>query len=144
VPYAHIRDVAVAQGADVHLRADAPVIALDHTGAICGIRFHERSMAPLRLPPDTVEPFYRALVLFARRVLDDEFAYRHRLAAGEAIVYDNHRVLHGRTAIDGERGRRHLRLCTVDRDQVHSRLRRLRAIHRPDAVSAWLPAGSAS
>lgn len=142
VPYVHRRGRTVEQGSDVHLRAEAPVVALDASGAVCGIRFHERSMAPLRLPPDEVEPYYVALRRFARSVLGGEFEYRRKLAAGEAVVYDNQRVLHGRTAIANERGRRHLRLCTIDRDQAHSRLRRLRETHRPGTEALPLPAGN--
>ncbi|MFK8025640.1 MAG: TauD/TfdA family dioxygenase [Ilumatobacter sp.] len=142
IPYLHVRDQAVEQGAEVHLRADAPVIRLDASGRVCGIRFHERSMAPLALPVDEMDAVYRALMRFARAARGDEFAYHRRLAAGEAIVYDNQRVMHGRSAISGTTGRRHLRLCTIDRDQVHSRLRRLRAVHRPGTEHGHLPAGN--
>lgn len=142
IPYVHRRDADVDQGDAVYLRAEAPVIALDPTGEVCGIRFHERSMAPLDLPADDVEDVYRALMLFARAALGDEFVYRRRLSAGEAIVYDNQRVMHGRTAIVGGTDRRHLRLCTIDRDQVHSRVRRLRARFAPAGVDAPLPAGN--
>ncbi len=142
IPYVHRRDADVDQGAAIHLRAEAPVIALDASGDVCGIRFHERSMAPLGVTGAEAEPIYRALRAFARRVLGDEFAYRRRLAAGEALVYDNQRVLHGRAAITGGEARRHLRLCTIDRDQAHSRLRRLRARFRPGTESDPLPVGN--
>lgn len=142
LPYVHVRSDVVDQGADVHLRAEAPVICLDSNGHVCGIRFHERSMAPLALPPDDLDSTYRALMRFAREALSNRFAYRRRLAAGEAIVYDNQRVLHGRSAITGTTNRRHLRLCTIDRDQVHSRLRRLRTAHRPGTETGYLPAGN--
>ncbi|MEM1332283.1 MAG: TauD/TfdA family dioxygenase [Actinomycetota bacterium] len=144
VPYVHQRARSVDQGAAVDLRAAAPIVSLDHAGHICGIRFHERSMAPLRLDPDLVDAFYRALMQFSRRALSAEFSYGRRLAAGEAIVYDNQRVLHGRSTITGANGRRHLRLCTVDRDQVHSRLRRLSAEFDPSNTDAPMTAGSAS
>ncbi|WP_040491141.1 TauD/TfdA family dioxygenase [Ilumatobacter nonamiensis] len=143
VPYEHRRRDAVHQGDAIHLRAEAPVIALDAAGSVCGIRFHERAMAPLRLSADVADRFYRALIRFARAVRSGEFTFTHHLRAGEAIVYDNQRVLHGRTEIAGP-ARRHLRLCTVDRDQVHSRLRLLRERHAPGTESAPLPAGNLS
>ena len=142
IPYVHRREQSVEQGAAVHLRAAGPIISLDVDGAICGIRFHERSMAPLRLEPDLVDDVYRALTLFSRLVRSGEFAYEHRLGAGEAFVYDNQRVLHGRTAISGSRSRRHVRLCTVDRDQVHSRLRQLRETYAPGTEHGPLAAGT--
>ncbi|MEM8747019.1 MAG: TauD/TfdA family dioxygenase [Actinomycetota bacterium] len=144
VPYVHRRDRSVEQGAAVDLRAAAPVISLDRGGHVCGVRFHERSMAPLQLDADLVDAFYRALMLFSRRALSSDFSYQRRLSAGEAIVYDNQRVLHGRSAITGASGRRHLRLCTVDRDQVHSRLRRLCVEFDPQRTDQSLAAGSAS
>lgn len=144
VPYVHRRDASVEQGAAVHLRAAGPVISTDATGSVCGIRFHERSMAPLRLAADEADAFYRALMLFSRHVNGDRFCVRRRLAAGEAVVYDNQRVLHGRSAITGVEGRRHLRLCTVDRDQVHSRYRQLCERYAPGTECRPLPAGSGS
>lgn len=143
VPYEHRRAAAVQQGAAIHLRAEAPVIAVDSGGSVCGVRFHERSMATLQLSPETTERFYRALMIFARAVRSGRFTFTHRLRSGEAIVYDNQRVLHGRTEIVGET-RRHLRLCTIDRDQVHSRLRILRERHAPGTECEPLPAGSLS
>lgn len=144
VPYVHRRHEAVEQGLDVHLSAEAPVVALDARGRVCGIRFHERSMATMRMTADDAEQFYRAFAQFARLVRSDRFAYHRHLEAGEAIVYDNQRVLHGRTAISDSRTRRHLRLCTVDRDQVHSRVRRLREQYAPGNERLPLAAGSLS
>ncbi|MEM9039036.1 MAG: TauD/TfdA family dioxygenase [Actinomycetota bacterium] len=144
VPYVHRRAQSVDQGAAVDLRAAAPVISLDRGGHVCGVRFHERSMAPLQLDAELVDAFYRALMLFSRRALSSEFSYERRLVAGEALVYDNQRVLHGRSEITGTSGRRHLRLCTIDRDQVHSKLRRLCVEFDPQRADQPLAAGSAS
>lgn len=144
VPYVHRRRQAATQGAPVHLWAEAPVIALDRNGRVCGIRFHERSMAPLRLPAVECDRFYRALARFVRGVQSGRFTYRRRLEAGEAIIYDNQRVLHGREAIVDGSSRRHLRLCTIDRDQLHSRLRILRGRHAAGTEFRSLPAGNLS
>ena len=144
VPFEHRRSEAVEQGGDVHLRAEAPIIALDANRRVCGVRFHERSMATLSLDAELAERFYPALMRFSEAVLGDEFAWRRHLAAGEAIVYDNQRVLHGRSGFEGAQTRRHLRLCTIDRDQVHSRLRRLRERYSSGTESAPLPAGNLS
>ncbi len=142
VPFVHRRDQSVEQGADVHLFAEAPIIATDASGAPCGIRFHERSMDCLRIDADVADRFYPALAAFSRAARGGEFEIRRRLASGDVLVYDNQRVLHGRTAFDGAQSRRHLRLCTVDRDQVHSRLRRLRAVFAPGTEYGSLTAGN--
>ena len=144
VPFAHRRDESVEQGAEVHLYAEAPIIAADSSGAPCGIRFHERSMDCLRLDADLADRFYPALIRFSRAVRGGEFEVRRHLTAGDVLVYDNQRVLHGRTAFDGAQSRRHIRLCTVDRDQVHSRLRRLRAVFAPGTEYGPLTAGTSA
>jgi len=144
VPWVRHRTDSVAQGDAVHLIAHAPVIAVDRDGAVCGVRFHERSMGTLDIAPDLVDAYYRALIEFTVRIRSSHFQLEHGLRTGEAIVFDNQRVLHGRTAFDGDPGRRHLRLCTVDRDQVHSSLRLLRADYAPETERDKLPVGNLS
>jgi gamma-butyrobetaine dioxygenase len=144
VPWVRHRTKSVDQGAAVHLVAHAPVIAVDRHGGLCGIRFHERSMGSLDIDPDLTHGYYRALIEFTSRIRSPAFQWEHGLAPGEAIVFDNQRVLHGRTGFDGDPGRRHLRLCTVDRDQVHSTLRLLRAELDPDREHDELPSGNLS
>lgn len=144
VPFVRHRSESVEQGDDVHLIAHAPVVSLDRDHEIVGIRFHERSMAPLDVDPSQVGAYYRALIAFAKEVNDPGRAVQFRLEPGQAVVYDNQRVLHGRTAFGSNHGRRHLRLCTIDRDQFHSRLRRLREDHERPGVLERLPSGSTS
>jgi len=144
VPFVRHRNDAVDQGEDVHLLAHAPVISLDRDGEVQGIRFHERSMGTLDLPAAQTGDYYRALRTFALAVTDSANTAVFRLQPGQAIVYDNQRALHGRTAFTAEAGPRHLRLCTIDRDQFHSRLRRLREEHHRPGVFERLPSGNLS
>jgi gamma-butyrobetaine dioxygenase len=48
-----------------------------------------------------------------------------RLNAGECIVFDNHRIVHGRAGYTAESGERYLRGCYVDREEMKSRYRTL-------------------
>ncbi len=144
VPFVRHRTEAVDQGEDVHLLAHGPIISLDRDHEVSGIRFHERSLAPLDVDPSVVGDYYRALIRFSAEVNNPGRAVQFALQPGQAIVYDNQRVLHGRTAFGDDAGgqRRHLRLCTIDRDQFHSRLRRLREdLDRP-GVDERLPSGA--
>jgi gamma-butyrobetaine dioxygenase len=50
---------------------------------------------------------------------------RFRLAAGECIVFDNHRIVHGRASYTAESGDRHLRGCYTDRGEMRSTFRAL-------------------
>ena len=62
---------------------------------------------------------------------------------GNAIVYDNQRVLHARTAFDPCAGVRHIQQCSVDRDEFHNRLRLLAArLGRHDDALMRLPGGA--
>jgi len=50
---------------------------------------------------------------------------RFRLAAGECIVFDNHRIVHGRAAYSATSGDRYLRGCYADRGEMRSTYRAL-------------------
>ena len=59
--------------------------------------------APYHLPFDEMESWYRAHDRFVRILRDPRHQYRFRLGPGDTLVYDNHRMLHGRTAFRGPR-----------------------------------------
>ena len=54
---------------------------------------------------------------------DPRYLLVRALAAGEMVVFDNRRVLHGREAFDPTSGARFLRGCYVDRGEWDSRIR---------------------
>ncbi len=70
-------------------------------------RVHIRSsyftVAPYQLPFDRVASWYRAHDRFVRLVRDPRNSFRFRIRAGDVLVYDNRRMLHGRTAFAGAR-----------------------------------------
>ena len=72
-----------------------------------GDRFMIRSsyftMAPHRLPFERMEAWYRAYDRFVRLVRHPRHRFQLALRPGEILVYDNHRMLHGRTAFRGAR-----------------------------------------
>lgn len=109
----------------------ARAIALDGHGRVCGFRFAERSASPPHLPPGETEAFYDARRLLAGLVADPAFTVTRRLGEGEMLLFDNHRIMHGRTAISGPRL---LRQCSVAREDAHSTLRMIaRRLGEPDA-----------
>ena len=59
-----------------------------------------------------------------------------KLAPGEVLVFNNQRLMHGRTAFDPSSGKRHIRSCSVDLDEFYSRLRILYALH--DDPRQWM------
>ena len=119
VPIPHRRFIE-----DVGLRAEAPVIRHDYFGRICEFRLNERTMGPIDLPEDLMEQTYRALGRMFELSYDPKYHMHHLLMDGEALVFDNARVLHARTGFNGNR---HVRLTHVGSDEFYSRWRQLRS-----------------
>jgi gamma-butyrobetaine dioxygenase/trimethyllysine dioxygenase len=102
------------------LRGRGPVIHLDEFGEIVEFRLNERTMAPVEADPDLVGPIYRALHRLLEISYDPANQLHYLLQAGEAAIFDNHRVMHARTGFSGNR---YIRLCNVHRDEFFSKLR---------------------
>ena len=105
-----------------HLVAARPVLRHDHTGALVQVSFNNYDRAPFLLPEAEMLAFYAALRAFDTIANDPAMQWRHVLAPGEAMLFDNWRVMHGRFAYTGVR-----RMCGgyVNREDVESRLRQL-------------------
>jgi trimethyllysine dioxygenase len=87
------------------------------------VRYNNDDRAPLRgLSVEDVAAFYRAHRTFNRLIRDPRLEYRFQLSAGTVLLFDNHRLLHGRTAF---RGHRRLIGCYLNGDDYRSRLRGL-------------------
>ena len=108
----------------VGLRAEAPVINLDYFGQITEFRLNERTMGPLDLPAELIEPAYDALAKIFALSYSGKYHVHHLLQGGEAMIFDNARVLHARTGFNGNR---HVRLAHVGSDEFYSRWRQLRS-----------------
>jgi trimethyllysine dioxygenase len=107
-------------GDGVHLKASRPVFRHDGDGRLVQVSFNNADRAPFLLPPDEMVAFYDALRAFERLVDEPDLRWERRNPPGDALVFDNWRVLHGRTAFTGAR-----RLCGayVNREDVESRRR---------------------
>lgn len=104
-------------------RAHQRVIELDRDGAVSGLTISQHLVERIDLPQKLLDTYYPALCRFLRMVRLDRFMNRFRLNAGECIVFDNHRIVHGREAFVAESGERHLRGCYIDRGELRSTLR---------------------
>ena len=108
------------------LRATGPMIGLDPRGRIRQIRLNGRSLAPVRLPTAQARAFYAAYRAFAGLAAGPDAMVTARLAPGDCVIFDNTRILHGRTAFADGRGggastgRRHLQGCYADLDGLAS------------------------
>jgi gamma-butyrobetaine dioxygenase len=117
--------------AEAELTATDSLIGLDALGRITQIRFNNRSMRPVALPPDEIVPFYAAYRAFAELLYRDEARLDFRLEPGDCVVFDNTRTLHARTGFTAS-GRRHLQGCYADLDSAASALAVLRRTYPGD------------
>jgi gamma-butyrobetaine dioxygenase len=112
--------------ADTELTASAPPIELDVTGALKAIHFSPRlDFVPL-FAPERLEAYYGARRLFDHRLRAPDFEIRFLLNSGDLVMFDNCRLLHGRTGFDPTEGLRHLQGCYIDIDGPRSLWRVLR------------------
>jgi gamma-butyrobetaine dioxygenase len=102
------------------LRATATIVTLNAAGEVRGIRWNDRSIQPPAVPPRDVAEVYRALRQFAVTLDRTELALHIGLETGDCIVFDNTRILHGRTAFEGGSEARHLQGCYADLDGLAS------------------------
>lgn len=111
---------------DAELYAERPLIQLSVTGSVTAVHYNNRSIAPLDLTEPQTRRFYCAYRHFATLMRDPRFQLRTRLEAGNLVVFDNQRILHGRTAFSSARLPRHLQGCYLSRDSVYSETALLR------------------
>ncbi len=108
------------------LRARAPLIEVDDRGDVVKIRYNNRSIDTLRLPPARLAEFYPAYRHFAEILRRESLQLEFRLAPGQLLLFDNTRVLHARRAYSAA-GTRHLQGAYSDLDGLYSTLYRLEA-----------------
>ena len=111
---------------DWHIVNRATVIDVDEDGDIQGTRCHPALLGPIDIEPERQMDFYRAFRELLEIATNREMQFRFRLAAGECQVFDNHRILHARSAFDPASGHRLFEGCYVCRDDFVSRLEVLR------------------
>lgn len=86
------------------------------------VRINHRS---LRAPPlDVAEPWYDAYLDFYRRLHAPSSRLERKLAPGDVVIFDNRRILHGRSSYIGGDAR-WLQGCYAEVDGLRATLSRL-------------------
>ena len=111
-------------------RCHAPVLELDAAGAIATVRYTWWLRNPMSGDTATIKAFYAAFKRFQRLANDPGNQLQLRLRPGDLACLDNRRMLHGRTAFAPSSGRRWLRGCYSEREELESRLRMLARAER--------------
>jgi gamma-butyrobetaine dioxygenase len=102
-------------GTDVVI-SHAPIIDLDVRGELRQLRFSPRLDFAPAVDPGVLDHFYATRRWLAGWLNDPKHQLEFKMSAGDVLVVDNHRVLHGRTPFDPSTGRRHLQGCYIDHD----------------------------
>jgi gamma-butyrobetaine dioxygenase len=106
--------------------ACAPVIETTADGRLRALRVNHRALRPPPLASGVVEVWYEAYFDLYQRLHAPAARLQRKLAPGEMVMFDNRRVLHGRSAFGVASGRRWLQGCYAERDGLHATLSRLR------------------
>ena len=112
---------------DIILENYGKLIELDHNGKYLQSRFSGRLDYVPYLEPSQLEKFYSARKKLFHLYESEEFELNFRLDSGMLMMFDNIRVLHGRTEYDVNTGFRHLQGCYIDHDSTEGKLRRLKS-----------------
>ncbi|MBU2957826.1 TauD/TfdA family dioxygenase [Paracoccus sp. 1_MG-2023] len=108
---------------DWDYRAHQRVIETDVDGRVTGVTISQHLQDNMDLPQDLLDDYYPAFVKFIRMMKEDRFLLRFRSEAGNCVVFDNHRIVHGREGYVADSGSRHLRGCYTDRGALRSTYR---------------------
>jgi gamma-butyrobetaine dioxygenase len=106
---------------DAELAAEVPVVELDAHGRPVALRVNNRSKGVPTGTPEAVADWYAAYFELLDLLDAPDAGVVFRLEPGDVLVFDNLRVLHGRTAFSAA-GARRLQGCYADLDGLLSTL----------------------
>ncbi|MFD0981022.1 TauD/TfdA family dioxygenase [Tropicimonas aquimaris] len=104
-------------------RAHQRVIETDPEGRVTGVTISQHLQDILDLPQELLDTYYPAFIKFIRMMQEERFLMRFRSTAGQCVIFDNHRIVHGREGYVADSGMRHLRGCYTDRGALRSTYR---------------------
>ncbi|MBV8065614.1 MAG: TauD/TfdA family dioxygenase [Actinobacteria bacterium] len=107
--------------ATADLFADVPVVTVGPRGEVTGLHLNNRSKGIPVGDPAAVAAWYAAYLALLDAVESPDLEREFKLAPGDLVLFDNTRILHGRTGFTGE-GSRRLQGCYADRDALLSTL----------------------
>ena len=103
--------------------AICPVVDRDASGTVIGLNYSPRLDEVPLLSPEDMRSYQSARQQLAHLLASSEFAVAFQLKSGQLMMFDNNRVMHGRTGFDPNEGLRHLQGCYIDHDGPRNRFR---------------------
>ncbi len=110
---------------DYDMRSRQTVIELDQHGEVSGLTISQHMLDFLDLDQALLDDYYPAFCRFGKMLQEKKYMMTFLMNAGECMVFDNHRIVHGRAAYTAESGDRYLRGTYVDRAEMRSTYRAL-------------------
>lgn len=107
--------------ADIRMRRT--IIELDEAECVTSFAFNAHIADIPDLPYTQLIEFYAAYQALILLMREPNMTLQLHLQPGQMVVFDNTRVLHGRTEFDYKEGTRHLRGYYIEKNEVDSRLR---------------------
>ena len=90
-------------GDGVILEARRPIFRLNSDKELLQVSFNNYDRADFRLKNELMIKFYQAIKKFDILANDQKFQWRHILKPGELLIFNNWRILHGRSSFKGKR-----------------------------------------
>jgi gamma-butyrobetaine dioxygenase len=109
------------QDASVDFAGERALLALDPYGQFSAICYNDRYITPLPLKGPQLKKFYPAYRRFAALLEEPGRQVVYQMHAGDLLLLDNSRILHGHTALDTD-SPYHLQGCYLDTDGLYSTL----------------------
>lgn len=107
------------------MRSRQTVIELNKRGEVEGLTISQHMLDIIDLDQAILDAYYPAFCRFGRMLQEEKYMMRFVMKAGECMVFDNHRIVHGRAAYSATSGDRYLRGCYTDRAEMRSTYRAL-------------------
>lgn len=102
---------------NMKFRRHQPMIQLDHSDKLEAIHY-----SPFTLPPighcEDVKLFYLAQDVFTNYLQASSSKLITKMEPGDLYIFNNRRVLHGRSGYDATKSRRFLQGCYMDWDEI--------------------------
>ena len=105
-----------------HYEFTRPTIKVGIDGN-CSCYYSPPFQGPLNCSPKDLDGFYSAFSLFETLIKNEKYLLKHLLKPGEAVLFANQRVLHGREGFDPSSGKRWLKGTYVAWDEIQNNFR---------------------
>ena len=109
---------------DLHFNTQHKVLHEDADGNLMRVQYHEIYRTPSTLSFEDFPKYFNALKTFYNIVHSPEFQVGIKLQAGQCLMMNNWRTMHGRAGLAGKK--RTILGGTVTREAFYSQVRRLR------------------